>query len=100
MTPETQAADDYALRRTVVDLPVNEIPWNLQPLDVDPGDEEPLVAVLLESESYRALAQEALHYIHDLTRRCDRLVEERDRLRDEARALRAEILLRDGAVAS
>jgi len=98
MNSATQTADDHVLpRAVVVDLAVDAIQWTLQPLDVEPPDEEPLVAVILESESYRTLAQNALHYIHDLTRRCDRILDERDRLREEARALRAESLLRDGA---
>lgn len=50
-----------------------------------PNGEDLLVAALRESESYRLLAQEALHRLHDLEGQLDRSREIVGALRDELR---------------
>ncbi|MGE3512698.1 MAG: hypothetical protein AB7N65_27875 [Vicinamibacterales bacterium] len=56
-----------------------------------------LALVQSERDTYRLMAQEALHKIHDLSSDRERERQERFRLIDENRRLRAAILLREAA---
>ena len=69
-----------------------DIQWDLQPLDTEPADDDPLTAAVLDADSYRAGFQEALHFIHRLQTTHDRLRDERDRLRTENRWLREQLM--------
>lgn len=67
--------------------PADQPSVNLQNVDRDPADL--LVEAVLDAQAYRTLAQEAIHALHDLTQRHDRLREQHARLREEYRCLRA-----------
>lgn len=53
-------------------------------------DRDLLVEALVGAQSYRLLAQQAIHALHELTRSHERLREQHHRLLDEYRRLRAE----------
>ena len=68
-----------------------EIDWELRPV-TDVEDEHPLVVAILEAASFRTLAQEALHRLHEQHLQLQRLSDDRDRLRAEYRVLRGQAL--------
>lgn len=77
------------------ELAVSDIAWAPAPphLECDAtSDEDLLVATLVESDSYRQLAQCAIHELHDLRRELDRLRKKHHRLVEEYRALRVQTL--------
>jgi hypothetical protein len=67
-------------------LTKNEIQWEPAPIAIT--TEHMLVEALLDAESYRAVAQEALHALARLTARHRRLVEVHRQLCHQHRALR------------
>ncbi len=76
-------------------LTAADIPWELQepPADDLPYDpEDLLVELLVEAQSYRTVAQQVIHALHDLTQQHDRLRASHYRLIDEHRRLRESIL--------
>ena len=58
-----------------------------------------LVEVLIDAQSYRALAQLAIHRLHDQDGQIERQRQTVARLRDETRCLR-ELIVREAAVAA
>lgn len=52
-----------------------------------------------DRDSYRLLAQQAIHMLHDLTQQRDRLRASHHRLLDEYRRLRAQIMRADAEAA-
>lgn len=48
------------------ELIADEISWALTPEDVPPVEDDPLVAALIDAQSYRLLAQTALHAVADI----------------------------------
>lgn len=79
--------------------PVNAdaIAWTLADELPPASDDDPLVDALLEAQSYRLLAQQAIHALHDLTRERDRLREQHQLLLSEYRHLRESILRTEAA---
>jgi len=79
--------------RVTTELRADEIEWELAPLPAPNllamSDEDRLVCAVREAEAYRLLAQQAIHELHDLTVRHDRLSDAHHRLSEEYRALRA-----------
>jgi hypothetical protein len=76
-------------------LTAAEIRWSVEPLRVTPtpqSDEDILVAMIAESESYRRLAQAAVHGLHEARRDSDRLRESHHRLLAECRKLREQTM--------
>lgn len=74
-------------------MTAEEIQWVLPPepaLARDP--EDMIVAVLLDAQSYRLLAQQAFHALRGLTRQLDCLREQQSRLLDEYRSLREQTM--------
>jgi hypothetical protein len=67
-------------------LTVDEIQWDPVPTATGPADL--LTEALLDAESYRVVAQEALHALSRLTARHRRLVEVHRQLCHQHRALR------------
>jgi hypothetical protein len=70
-------------------ISADDIRWDLGDLPAPPPSDDLLTDALMEAMAYRLLAQQALHYAHDLCCAVDRLTAERNRLLDENRALRA-----------
>ena len=64
-------------------LTVADIRWTLTPLKVEPTEDDPLVEVLFEAESYRCVMQEALHALSVVVREYDQLEKRYHRLLDE-----------------
>jgi hypothetical protein len=56
-----------------------------------------LVEALLDAQSYRVVAQEALHVLHDQHRKYDRLYDDHARLGEEYRWFREHVLDEAGA---
>lgn len=76
-------------------ISADEIRWQLAP-DGAPAvralsDAELLAQVIGEASAYRALAQQALHALHDRDRELRGLRAARERLLAEYRALRAQV---------
>jgi hypothetical protein len=81
-------------------LPADAITWTLAPAQEPRTSGElvdQLVDAVIAARSYRALAQKGLHLISELTIANDRLHEDKQRAEDEARQLRAFLLVKDGA---
>lgn len=55
------------------ELTADEIPWDLRPIDLTLDGEDMLTAVLVEAESYRLLAVQALHELAALEVNYDQL---------------------------
>ena len=53
---------------------------------------EHVLTLSIDRDSYRLLAQQAIHQLHELTRQLDRTREEQARLRAEYRALREQMM--------
>ena len=74
----------------------SEIRWTLGPLSTrDPvalSDEDLLVETIRESESYRAVAVQAVAELHDLWRATLRLRRQHERLVEEYRSHRAHVM--------
>lgn len=71
-------------------LTAADISWQLPELPTEDrvGDRaDMLVNVLVEAQSYRVLAQQAVHALHGLTDQHDRLRKQHHRLVDEYRRL-------------
>jgi len=73
-------------------LTAADVRWTLEP---PPGpalrviaDEDLAVAALAEAQSYRLVARQALHALHDVSRRLDRAHAAYRRLHDEFKQLR------------
>lgn len=71
-----------------------EIQWALEPLPtVDPltlSDEDIIVTTICEADSYRRLAQQAIHQIRALQRELEDLRRRHARLHDDYRRLRSD----------
>ena len=79
--------------RGCCDVAAADIPWTLPPApDVPHDPEDLLVEALVEAQSYRTVAQQAIHALHDLTQQHDRLRTSHHRLIDKHRRLRESIL--------
>lgn len=79
----------------MTDLREDEIRWTLEPAPESADAcslDEMLVDAVLESQSYRLLAQRALQAIHDLTVACDRCREQKQHIDDEYRSLRERVM--------
>ena len=59
---------------------------------------EDRVDAILDAQAYRTLAQEALHVLYRQHRKYDRLYEQHERLVEEYRYLREQVLLEAGAL--
>jgi hypothetical protein len=70
----------------LIALTADDIQWEMSPLDPAPISDDLLTDALIDAESYRTLAQQAIHGLHDLQQRHDRLVDQHHRLREELRA--------------
>lgn len=72
--------------RDVAPLTAADIPWDLAPApDVPHDPDDLLVETLVDVQSYRTVAQQAIHALHREMRECARLRARRDELRDELR---------------
>lgn len=73
-----------------------EIRWTLEPVQAPDwllmSDDDLLVAALSESDTYRQLAQVAIHQLHRLKTAHDRLGEQHHRLLSEYRSMRVRAL--------
>jgi hypothetical protein len=78
---------------TATDLRVEDIQWELTSTEAPAADDDLLTATIIEAESYRTVAQQALHELHDLRVRHDHLSDRHRRLADEYRALRERTIL-------
>jgi hypothetical protein len=87
---ETPAAP--ALR----ELPASAICWELPAAPVSESDDV-ITDAIVDAMSYRAIAQEALHALHRLTRQLDRLRQQHAELRAEYRDFRARVMREDRA---
>ena len=75
-------------------LTAADISWELRELSADDlphGPDDMLVDVLVEAQSYRTLARQAIHELHSLAQQHDRLRTSHHRLLDEYRCLREQI---------
>jgi hypothetical protein len=76
-------------------LEINLLAGDL-PLPVVTEDEtallNPVVDLTIERDSYRELAQQAIHQLHNVTQQLARLREQHDRLNDQYRCLRAQTI--------
>jgi hypothetical protein len=79
---------------TLAELQAHEINWGLRSVAPDchppQNGSDIIVDVLVEAQSYRVLAQHAIHALHDLQRQHNQLRESHLRLVDERRGIRFE----------
>lgn len=70
-----------------------DIDWSLQLApETDHHPHDQVVDLAVEAQSYRTLAQQAIHALHDLQRLHDRQQDAAHRTLDEYRALRERVL--------
>jgi hypothetical protein len=75
----------------VMELSADDIEWNLRPVTIEPSDDL-LVDALVEAESYRLLAQQAIHRLREMQLQLDRQKETIARALADNRELRARLL--------
>lgn len=89
--PATVAPIERARRAAHGDLHADEICWDLPPAPASTSGREDLVVdVVIEAQSYRLLAQQAIHALHVVHRRYDQQQTQYYALLEERRGTRPE----------
>ena len=61
------------LIKVAADLPAEAIEWNLRPPCLSPSDDDPLTAAIIDAESYRLLAHQAIAALQTTQAQYERL---------------------------